>query len=332
MLLFKGFIHKMTNGLLSLFLLSFSVGAMDDNIDDGQLSDDLFLLTESEPLPKIDSQVGGASPDNGFEIEWKEIRFQGVKFRGTHTTAYRTPDFRGLPGIKGKSMGIMITKKLIEDNSIDDDIYRDWNKFNNILNGYNDRKRIAGEVAAVVFFDHLDYIPLPAQMGYTEAYYNRFNECNTQNASNNGIDGIFIHRSEKNSGKKSHIVINEAKFNSNNQLHFGTKVVDGHIVSQSHSSWNRTNFYLADCIKNVLGEYHEQTIIRTATLLKSDGEIKLFEIKDKEDNVYKNDSDVVRKTYASQALPHSSLYNMYRQFQHNVSTKGYTLQIGIDLE
>jgi hypothetical protein len=108
MVLFKDFIHKMTYRLLALFLLSFSIGAMDENenIDNVQLSDDLLFLSESEPQSKFISQVGGKSLDKGFEIEWKEITFQDVKFRGTHTTEYRSPNFKGLAGIKGKSINI----------------------------------------------------------------------------------------------------------------------------------------------------------------------------------------------------------------------------------
>jgi hypothetical protein len=347
MTLFKDFLHKITKGLLVLFVMSLSIGAMDKiNFGDGQLSDDLFLLTESEPQQsKIISQIGGVSPDKGYNIDWKEISFKkkrssSINFENARfcVKSSSLDDQRGfvpLFGIKTNSVRTMRKVGYVDDQEIQTAIKNNtqysninyWDAFIDILGNYTSRKRIAGEAAAVALFDHLNYIPLPAQNNqtYRNAYF-EFNSCNTQNGSNQGIDGIFIHRSERDSQKKSHIIINEAKFSGNSTLRFGVKFIDNHTVSQSHSQWNKANFSLVNCIGDSLGQFDQQTIIRTATLLDGSGQIKLYDIKDEEDGTYDNNPyNIVRKTYASQASSRLHLHHVYTQFQQNVSTKGYTL-------
>ena len=115
--------------------------------------------------------------------------------------------------------------------------------------------------------------------GALEPFIYKEATCTTKKGPDNGIDGIFFLNGEtiKN---HSHIVINEAKFRSNqvNLLLNDFGFVTGGI-QQSHSNWNRPRFSWASCLPQL--SYDKETIIRTATLLDRDGTLKLYEVRDK---------------------------------------------------
>jgi len=162
-----------------------------------------------------------------------------------------------------------------------------WDKFKGKLTTHQ-MKGIAGEVAAKFFFESLGYSVLEENYeahldllaeGALEPFIYKEATCTTKKGPDNGIDGIFFLNGEtiKN---HSHIVINEAKFRSNqvNLLLNDFGFVTGGI-QQSHSNWNRPRFSWASCLPQL--SYDKETFIRTATLLYRDGTLKLYEVRDK---------------------------------------------------
>ena len=83
---------------------------------------------------------------------------------------------------------------------------------------------------------------------------------------------------------------------------FGT-ISDG-TIRQSHSFWNEAKFSI-ECIINGLGNYGSKPIIRTATLLTSTGEVKLYAVKNADEESYSINLPI---------------------FQNKILTAGYILQ------
>ncbi|MBT4879772.1 MAG: hypothetical protein HON43_02205 [Alphaproteobacteria bacterium] len=161
-----------------------------------------------------------------------------------------------------------------------------WSSFKASLDGT--KKGIAGEVAANFFFQARGYEVLEEhyaqRLGLLKG--SRLNEdikkdstCTTKKGPDNGIDGIFVLK-EEDFTNPSHIIINESKFRNKLSLSendFG--FVTGSI-QQSHSSWNSPRFGWGTCLPQL--NYDSKVIIRTATLLNSNGEVLLYEIRDKD--------------------------------------------------
>lgn len=160
-----------------------------------------------------------------------------------------------------------------------------WETFKQNLDS-NQKRGIAGEVAAKFFFEDLGYKILEEHyerhISLLETYPRNEDikntaSCTTKKGPDNGIDGIFILKNEDFSNP-SHIVINEAKFRNRDHLStndFGF-VMGG--IQQSHSKWNEGRFNWPTCLHL---NYKEQAIIRTATLLDQNGNLKLYEVKDR---------------------------------------------------
>ena len=161
-----------------------------------------------------------------------------------------------------------------------------WASFKSSLRG-SQVKGIAGEVATKFFFAELGYKPLEEHyVARLKALLERTRDtrmktdatCTTKKGPDNGIDGIFILNDEK-FGSATHFIVNESKFRNKRSLSskdFG--FIRGQI-QQGHSRWNASRWIWADCLTTL--PYGDQVIIRTATLLDRDGNVKLYELRDK---------------------------------------------------
>ena len=340
MAIFKDFFNKMTYGFMAFFLLSFAAIGMQQG---------------GAEKPEFDIEIR--------KVTFKYTTSQEeVKFRARGVKNAPRPEFVPLENInhlyfqKVEELGIWKKKELSEYTERDEpEEHLKWRYLSNSLTQqneadkakYNKRKSIAGEIAANALFEHLGYKRL-------EVYYEKYRQplfqanyedkggevvyekdhsyCTTQNRSNHGIDAIFIHENEigklGTSQPISHIIINESKAHAVSEL---KPSQDFHVlttmpVRQSHSRWNEKSFSKINdgCIATILGNYAQQTIIRTATLLDPNGQIKLYEVRDSDNQHHKDPVfDVVRQTYASQASPHLHIHHMYSQFQNNIKEKGY---------
>lgn len=231
----------------------------------------------------------------------------------------------------------IVFDRFIESNLIDSSSI--WEEFDNktttwvsfkeeLNNGDRNRKKgIAAEVATIRFFGILGYKILedhyqtrktallnPAsnnEMQHGEPIRSDVT-CTTKFGSDNGIDGLFIHLSEK-IDKHSHIVINEAKFRDKESLYasdFGT--IKNDLIRQSHSLWNKEKFSNISCFNGA--KFDDEIVIRTATFLDKDGNLRLYEIKDKEGS----NQDAIGVVYASKASKQFSIADAYSTFISNV--------------
>lgn len=144
---------------------------------------------------------------------------------------------------------------------------KNWDNFAGEL-ASSDRKGKIGEIAALIYFQSLGYEPI---------YYK------VKTVGNQGIDAIFVKRDELRNPNPSHMIINEAKFNKAGFKYYN---IGRDKVRQSHSKWNLDRFRTAGipCVR-----YAPSKIIRTATYLKYDGTLHLYEIKDKVGGGYPSD-------------------------------------------
>lgn len=181
------------------------------------------------------------------------------------------------------------------------------------------KKGIAGEVATKIFFENLGYKILEdhynqriALLKGKKANVKMKNDatCTTKKGPDNGIDGIFILKSE-NFENPSHIVINEAKFRD--KLSLSAKTDFGFVtgaIQQSHSNWNEPRFSWPTCLSNL--DYAQQVIVRTATLLDKEGTLKLYEVRDK------GKPNTIVGEYASEA---QLGWNIRKYYDQNIKTK-----------
>lgn len=155
---------------------------------------------------------------------------------------------------------------------------------------------VMGEVAAKVFFESKGFDILESNYMTRLAFLTDGDDhpdmyttaaCTSKKGPDNGIDGIFIPRGS-NIETAPIIVINEAKFRGDKatldskDFGFVKKGNYAHNVQQSHSYWNRDRFNAIACVGDL--KYASRVIIRTATLLKGDGILSLFEIQDQTGN------------------------------------------------
>lgn len=114
--------------------------------------------------------------------------------------------------------------------------------------------------------------------------------CTSKKGPDNGIDGIYFHKddvelfAEGIFTPKHSIIINEAKFRSGKKnlsiYDFGVKKINDKLVRQSHSEWNKAHFGEISCLKDF--KYDSLKILRTASLLNDSGELRLYEITDRD--------------------------------------------------
>lgn len=162
-----------------------------------------------------------------------------------------------------------------------------WEKFKSALKGSRQKKSIAGEVAAKFYFESKGYQILEDHykkridlLQRTEANENMKTkaDCTTKKGPDNGIDGLFIPEKET-IEKHSEIIINEAKFRDDLTLSTSDFGFVAGGIQQSHSSWNKTRFGWVGCLNDL--DYDKETIIRRATLLNTNGLLKVYTVKDK---------------------------------------------------
>ncbi len=159
---------------------------------------------------------------------------------------------------------------------------KSWGTFKKGLDS-SQKRGIADENAAKIFFGTMEYKILE------EHYRDRIEalsgekrndnmQCTTKKGPDNGIDGIFIGKDES-FDNPSHVLINESKFRDKSSLSprdFGFVAKD---VQQAHSQWNSDRFSVPTCLPNL--DYSKIPVIRTATLLDKNGDLHLYEIRDK---------------------------------------------------
>jgi hypothetical protein len=191
---------------------------------------------------------------------------------------------------------------------------KSWETFKENLTSSNQHGGIAGEVAAKFFFEELGYkiledhynshISLLLKENPINNNMKTTKSCTTKKGPDNGIDGIFILKTEDFSNP-SHIVINEAKFRNKDMLSKNDFGVISGKIQQSHSEWNKNRFNSLECLGL---NYDEQAIVRTATLLDKDGTLKLYEVKDQ------GERNAVVRDFASTAPKDLSIRMAYDLF------------------
>jgi hypothetical protein len=339
MTLFKDFIHNMTHSLLTLFILSFAIGAMEGGAGKPDFEIAIRKVTFNSIILSSEVKFCVAASPIHINLQ-KDIGLPGIKsqsfYKMEELGLLNKDDYNTIMGLEDYNNYTTETEAFDLDSPEDDKIRWDhlikWEHFEQCLHQSNThrdilrkRKGVAGEIASTILFKHLGY------KSFNDDYYrtyrqplfkNDYNDndtdkvayevnhpyCDSQNRSNHGIDAIFIPGYEH-SGQHSHIIINESKCRDANDLdvneHFHILPANRNRLKswrQSHSLWNQYNFTNINngCLATELGSHNQQTIIRTATLLNPSGEIKLYEIKDQADGRYNGGSDFIRKTYATQ--------------------------------